>query len=251
MPAIHPSTAERTEPLISIIVPAVNEEATLAATLESVRAATVPLEIIVIDAGSTDATTAISRGADARVIETQRRQRACQLNVGARYAQSGILVFLHADTILPHDGLNAVLKALRNPAVFGGAFTRCYASSSAVLRFTFFLTRLRNHLIGWHLGDQAMFVRRATFFQLGGFREVDQFEDLDFSRRLRRFGRTVTLRECVTSSARRFDRFGPATTTWRDLMLTRRYLTRGLVPTTSRASLAYERAETPSNLERR
>jgi len=87
---------------------------------------------------------------------------------------------------------------------------------------------LRNRTVGWHLGDQAMFVRKSAFFQLGGFREVDSFEDLDFSRRLGRFGRLVTLSPAVTSSARRFTEAGTARRTWCDLALTARYLIGGL-----------------------
>ncbi|MGI8891459.1 MAG: hypothetical protein ACR2G0_11835, partial [Chthoniobacterales bacterium] len=75
---------------------------------------------------------------------------------------------------------------------------------------------------------QAMFVRASTFFELGGFVEADQFEDLDFSRRLPRTGRVVTVPSSVTSSARRFDRQGPALTTLKDLGFTVRYLVYGL-----------------------
>ena len=113
------------------------------------------------------------------------------------------------------------------PDVVGGAFVRHYASPSKFLRATCLLARCRNHLIGWHLGDQAMFVRRSIFFQLGGFREVDQFEDLDFSRRLTSLGRIVTLHPGVTSSSRRFEQ-GAVARTMRDFCLTIGYLLRGL-----------------------
>jgi len=214
--------------LFSVIIPAINEAETLGATLTSVRAQTAPCEIIVVDAQSTDETLALARGADARVISSLRRQRATQLNLGAQQARGGTLLFLHADTILPARALDHITAALQDRSIIGGAFTRRYASPSITLRATCRLAAWRNRLIGWHLGDQAMFVRRMTFFQLGGFREADRFEDLDFSRRLRAFGRTVTLRPCVTSSARRFDRSGPARTTAHDLMLTIRYLITGL-----------------------
>ena len=214
--------------LISVIIPAVNEAETLGATLTSVRAQTAPCEIIVVDAQSTDETLALARRADARVVLSSRRQRAAQLNLGAQQARGGTLLFLHADTILPARSLDHIIDALQDRGIIGGAFTRRYASPSLTLRATCGLARLRNRTIGWHLGDQAMFVRRMAFFQLGGFRDADRFEDLDFSRRLRAFGRTVTLRPCVTSSARRFDRSGPARTTAHDLMLTIRYLITGL-----------------------
>ncbi len=214
--------------LISVIIPAVNEAETLGATLASLRAQTLRFEIIVVDAQSTDETLALARSTDASVVSSLRRQRAAQLNLGAQRAHGGTLLFLHADTILPERALDHIAVALRDRSILGGAFTRRYASPSITLRATCWLAAWRNRSIGWHLGDQAMFVRRMTFFQLSGFREVDRFEDLDFSRRLRAFGRTVTLRPPVTSSARRFDRSGPARTTARDLTLTIRYLISGL-----------------------
>ena len=214
--------------LISVIIPAVNEAETLGATLASVRAQTVPFEIIVVDAQSTDETLALARGADARVISSLRRQRGAQLNLGAQQASGSTLLFLHADTVLPARALDHITDMLQDRSVSGGAFTRRYASPSLLLRATCRLAHLRNRTIGWHLGDQAMFVRKSTFFQLGGFREVDSFEDLDFSRRLGRFGRLVTLSPAVTSSARRFTEAGTARRTWRDLALTARYLMGGL-----------------------
>ncbi|MBA3882466.1 MAG: TIGR04283 family arsenosugar biosynthesis glycosyltransferase [Chthoniobacterales bacterium] len=233
--------------MISVIIPALNEADSLGQVIAAVRAPNVSCEILVVDAGSSDQTTAIARNAGAHLVHSRRRQRAYQLNLGARQARGAILLFLHADTLLPVDALSSIRQVLANREIVGGAFDRRYASRSLLLRVTCFLARGRNRLIGWHLGDQAMFVRGATFFQLGGFQEVDQFEDLDFSRRLRRFGRTVTLRPCVTTSSRRFDRSGPATTTLRDFALTIRYLIRGLPHTRSAASSpaapAYERAE--------
>lgn len=215
------------EPSISVIIPAVNEAEKLGETIAAVHSATISFELIVVDAASSDTTATVARVSGARVVRSHRRQRAHQLNLGAQHAAGRTILFLHADTILPAHALDKIADAMRLPGVAGGAFARRYASPSMVLRGTCFLARCRNRLIGWHLGDQAMFVRRADFFQLGGFREVDQFEDLDFSRRLKRIGRIVTLTPCVTSSARRFDG-GAVRTTLRDFGLTMRYTVKGL-----------------------
>lgn len=214
-------------PLVSVIIPVFNEARTLGSTIAAIHSETAPLETIVVDSESSDDSAAVAEKAGARIIRSHVRQRAHQLNLGAQQARAEIIVFLHADTILPPTAIDRMVNVLRVPTIAGGAFRRRYASPSKLLRITCFLAFCRNLLIGWHLGDQAMFVRRSAFFQLGGFREVDQFEDLDFSRRLKRFGRIVTLTPCVTSSARRFDG-GAARTTLRDLGLTTRYLVKGL-----------------------
>ena len=86
------------------------------------------------------------------------------------------------------------------------------------------LAGLRSRLWGWHLGDQAIFVRRDIFDRLRGYRDIPIFEDLDFSRRLRALGKTITLTPPAYSSARRFAEKGPLRTTWDDLRLTRQYL---------------------------
>lgn len=238
--------------MISVIIPTLDEADSLGQIIAAARDEKISCEILVIDAGSSDASVAIATAAGARVLESRRRQRAHQLNLGAMHARGELLLFLHADTLLPRNALPLVSGALEDREVVGGAFTRRYASPSRFLHATCFLARWRNRLIGWHLGDQAMFVRATTFFQLGGFQEVDQFEDLDFSRRLRKLGKTVTLRRCVTTSSRRFDRSGPAATTLRDFALTIRYLIRGLPHThpavSSPAAPAYERAKSVRSL---
>lgn len=185
------------------------------------------LEIIVADGGSTDGTRGIAARAGAKVILSPRAQRAAQMNLGAQAAAGDVLLFLHADTQLPRGGIAQIAAALRDEQAGGGAFARRYASDSILLRFTCKLAEWRGAVFGWHLGDQAMFVRRTLFERLGGFAGLDVFEDLDFSRRLRRVSRTVTLRPPVVSHARRFEALGPAATTWRDLLLTLRYMRRG------------------------
>ena len=150
-------------------------------------------------------------------------QRATQMNLGARKALGDVLLFLHADTLLPATALECIESRLRNPGVVGGAFARCYNPASAFLNATCFLGEMRSRISGWFLGDQAMFVRREVFERLGGFRDYDLFEDLDFARRMRREGRVVTLRPPVISSARRFTEDGAIRKTLSDLWLTFRY----------------------------
>src|SRR5262245_46995647 len=99
------------------------------------------------------------------------------------------LLFLHADTRLPASALDRIESTLLNDRVVGGGFARRYDSNSWFLRTTCLLAGLRTRMIGWFLGDQAIFVRRGTFEKLGGFRDLELFEDLDFSMRMRQTGR--------------------------------------------------------------
>ena len=217
-------------PFVSVIIPAFNEAANIGETIARAQCPFIPNEIIVVDGGSMDETIRISENAGARVIRAGRRQRAAQMNAGAAMARGHVLLFLHADTLLAADALLAIREALRDPRVVGGAFVRRYDSSSRILAATCRLAALRNRFLGWHLGDQAMFARSHVFMRCGPFAEVDQFEDLDFSRKLSRCGTIVTLSPAVISSSRRFSKLGPVRRTFFDILLTCRYLLKGLPP---------------------
>jgi len=210
--------------MISVIIPTYNEAGDLTATLDSVADSKTIPEVIVVDAGSADGTGDLARQRASRVLLSPRKQRAGQMNLGARHAQGRALLFLHADTRLPASALDRIELALSNACVVGGGFARRYNSNSWLLRTTCLLAGLRTRITGWFLGDQAIFVRRETFEKLGGFRDLELFEDLDFSMRMRQTGRVVTLSPPVISSARRFMERGPTLTTLLDAWLTCRYL---------------------------
>jgi rSAM/selenodomain-associated transferase 2 len=210
--------------MISVIIPIFNEERYLPATLAAIKRNEGAHEVIVVDSGSSDASVKIALQDGARVLSTPVKQRAGQMNHGAESAHGDIFVFLHADTQLPQNALAKIESAIAKQHVVGGGFARHYDSPSLFLQSTCALAEIRTRLSGWFLGDQAIFVKRAVFEQLGGFHNFDLFEDLDFSRRMRREGRVITLRPPVVTSPRRFAFFGPVRTTWMDLLITRRYL---------------------------
>jgi rSAM/selenodomain-associated transferase 2 len=211
-------------PLISVIIPAVNEAAALPATIGRLRMQSVTHEIILSVAPSYDGTASIAKEHGAVVVECDRRHRARQMNAGAAVARGNILLFLHADTLIPPGAFENIVHALSDAGVNGGAFARRYDARSRFLRFTCFLAEWRGKNFGIFLGDQAIFVRREIFDGLGGFKEIEIFEDFDLSRRLRRAGRTAMLRPPVLSAARRFSQAGPLMTMCRDLILTCQYL---------------------------
>jgi rSAM/selenodomain-associated transferase 2 len=210
--------------MISLIIPTYNEAAHLTATLNSITHSRAKRQVIVVDADSSDSTRCIAEKANHKVVFSPQRQRAFQMNLGAQYAAGGILVFLHADTVLPDSALDQIESFLVQPEIVGGGFKRRYDSTSWFLKTTCFLSGLRTQSIGWFLGDQAIFVRRQTFEDLGGFRNLDLFEDLDFSRRMAQTGRVITLSPPVICSPRRFRVRGEVLTTLSDFWLTCGYL---------------------------
>jgi rSAM/selenodomain-associated transferase 2 len=213
--------------MISVVIPTWNEARDLPRTLAALRQNRAPCDLIVVDGGSTDGTRDLATKLGARVLESDLPQRAAQMNLGARHATGQTVLFLHADTLLPVGGLARIQQTLQSQTVGGGGFARRFDSPSFFLRLTCLLAEFRNRTIGWFLGDQAIFVRRELFSQLGGFRAMDQFEDLDFSRRLASVSKLVTLRPPVISSARRFQKKGPFARTVADLSSTVAYLKRG------------------------
>jgi uncharacterized protein len=185
---------------MAIVVPTLNEAESLRRHLPAVLA--VGDEVVVSDGGSSDETLEIARGLGARTVSGA-PGRGGQLNRGAAAASADVLLFLHADTILPPAGAQAIRAAVAAGAV-GGACCLRFDVDRPLLRLGAGLINLRSRLRFPALGDQAQFVRRDVFLRMHGFRDWPILEDLDFARRLRKEGRTVLVPEKVTTAARRF-----------------------------------------------
>ncbi len=209
--------------MISIIIPTLNEAEHLLITVKKIRANASAHEIILADGGSTDATLEIAKALGIKIVCAEKCGRGFQMNAGAKNASGEIFLFLHADTHLHSFSLTQIEDALKNERIVGGGFARRFDSDSLFLRGTCALATARSSVFGLLLGDQGIFVRRSVFEKLSGFREMRLFEDVDFSRRLARVGKTITLKPAVISSARRFAKRGPILTTCRDLWLTCKY----------------------------
>ena len=191
---------------VSVIVPTLNEERVLAATLARARQPGVR-EIIVADGGSTDATRAVA-AALADVVLSAPRGRAAQMNAGADRAGGEILLFLHADTLLPDGFAPAVITACARPGVIGGRFDVDLQPASALIWLTSALMNWRWRLTGIATGDQGIFIRRDVFTRLGGYARIPLMEDIDLSRRMKRAGQVACLRQRVISSSRRWQAHG-------------------------------------------
>lgn len=191
---------------LSVIVPALNEEPALPATLRAARQRGVG-EIIVVDGGSVDGTVAVADELADLVVRSE-RGRAVQMNAGVARASGEVLLFLHADTLLPPGYVADVVDACALPGVVGGRFDVDLQPSSPLLWITGELINRRSRLTRVATGDQAMFVRRDVFEAMGGFAAIPLMEDLDLSRRLKRAGEIACLRSRVTTSARRWQKDG-------------------------------------------
>jgi rSAM/selenodomain-associated transferase 2 len=132
--------------------------------------------------------------------------RGPQMNHGASLADGDVLLFVHADTLLPHDAHARITEALRDPAITGGCFRLSFERTHSVLRFLSYCTRFRFRL--FHYGDQAFFVRAGWFRETGGYRPYPIMEDLDLWLRMVRMGQVTVLDAPVVTSARRFSRSG-------------------------------------------
>ena len=190
--------------MVTVIIPKLNEAAWIAASITSAFAAGVD-EVIVADGGSNDATVQIATGKGARIVTAQ-PMRSRQMNRAADAAAGDVLIFLHADTLLPPGAAAAVLDALAR-ADFG-AFRIRFAERSARLRVAAGMINLRTAITRWPWGDQAQFLRRDVFRDIGGFREIPIMEDYEMALRMRRRGKTRMLPLAVTTSGRRFLRKG-------------------------------------------
>ncbi len=205
-----------TAPRVSIVIPARNDAAALGRTLDHLVARVVPTgppaEIIVAASGDHDATER-AVGARARLVWPAGSTRAALMNAAAATAESPVLFFLHADSLAPPAALTLIDRALEDPRVVGGAFEHRFDQDTPSLWAVCLVNRLRYRLTRNYYGDQGLFVRAEVFQRIGGFRDLALLEDLDFSQRLKRAGRTVLVPVPLVTSARRFTSRGP----WRTL----------------------------------
>ncbi|MFZ5484062.1 MAG: TIGR04283 family arsenosugar biosynthesis glycosyltransferase [Pseudomonadota bacterium] len=198
---------------LSIILPTLDEA-------EGITACLAPLQglrqaghqVVVVDGGSRDGTPGLAAPLADRVLAAP-RGRARQMNAGAALAEGDAFLFLHADTRLPEAAAARIAAALVDHA--WGRFDVRIEGRPALLRLVAALMNLRSRLTGIATGDQAIFVRRTVFEALGGFPDQPLMEDIELSRRLKRFGRPACLTARVRTSGRRWERHG----VWRTILL--------------------------------
>ena len=193
---------------ISVIVPAWRDAENLAVLLPKLAALEGVAETIVVDATGDAAARSIAQQWGAAFQQCVTPNRGAQMNAGAMSACGDVFIFQHADTDLTNAHLRAIASALQNREIIGGAFYRKFDDRHPRLLWLEDFARFLTRRGGTLFGDQSIFVRREVFFRLKGFAEIPLMEDMEFSSRLRAFGKVAVLDPPVRSSARHHERKG-------------------------------------------
>jgi len=199
---------------LSIVIPTLNEAVGVVDTLEALQ----PLraqghEVIVVDGGSTDATRELARPV-ADCVVTAATGRARQMNAGAAIATGDVLVFLHADSMLPADAVDAISAAMHGGRRWG-RFDVSIRGGARALRVVARMMNLRSRWTGIATGDQGIFVERKLFTGIGGYADIPLMEDIALSKALkRRGGQPACLDARIETSGRRWESRGP----WRTIV---------------------------------
>ncbi|WP_414622398.1 TIGR04283 family arsenosugar biosynthesis glycosyltransferase [Calothrix sp. CCY 0018] len=196
---------------ISIIIPTLNESKNIQATLSSTQIST-NVEVIVVDGGSKDNTVDIVESLGVKVI-TGYQNRARQMNAGAKNATGDILLFLHADTVLPADFDAMIRTAMQQPLTVAGAFALRINATQPGLRLIEWGVKLRSKWFNMPYGDQAIFMTKDKFNDIGGFPELPIMEDFELIRNLKSLGKITFIPVPVITSPRRWLKKGILQTT--------------------------------------
>jgi glycosyltransferase involved in cell wall biosynthesis len=214
--------------LVSIILISLNEAKFIKKTIESIRSASryssgklENVEVILSDGGSEDETVEIVNKMVDKIVDSP-KGRYKQLNYGARQSKGDVLLFLHADTLLPRGSILSIMRLCKDPTIFGGGFMKSWqwispfglSSISRVIGKIWEI--LGNWLVFWFKtfpGDNAIFIRRDVFFKLGGYAPLLVCEDFDLMLRLKRYsrgnsGKLICLKTHAFTSARRLEKYG-------------------------------------------
>ena len=199
-----------TQYIISIIIPVLNEAEIIQPILNELHRSS-QVEIIVVDGGSQDNTVAVAIQTGVKVISVPQKGRAAQMNAGANIARGDILLFLHADTKLPSNFVELVIKTLEPDSVIAGAFELAIDGEAKSLRWIELLVKMRSRLFSLPYGDQAIFISKRAFINSGGFADLPIMEDFEF---IKRIGKGIAIAPAtVTTSGRRWQKLGVWKTT--------------------------------------
>ncbi|MFQ5603186.1 MAG: TIGR04283 family arsenosugar biosynthesis glycosyltransferase [bacterium] len=192
---------------LSIIIPVFNEAETLPRILQDIhdcqQSLDQPIECIVVDGGSTDCSVAVCKKFEVQILQSV-KGRGQQLAAGACKATGEVLLFLHADCRLSAAHCLTALSTIQQKEVFAGGFRLQFSEKNFILRFAEWFNNIRFFFSRIIYGDHGIFISRENYFKAGGFSPQPLFEDVDFSRRLRKHGRVILVNLPLVTSSRRF-----------------------------------------------
>ena len=216
----------RTDFDFSIVIPVLNEAESINFVINQINTISrdFKVEIIVADGDKNLSTNAAIE--DKSVIKLSSLPgRSVQMNTGAEAACGDIILFLHADTILPDNAFHEMADAMADPSYVGGAFSLGFASNSSAMRFIAWVANIRTKITRVPFGDQAIFLRREYFLSIGGFKEIPLMEDVELMNRIKKHGDRIRLIPSrVRTSARKWEREGVFRTNMRNWSIQIMYL---------------------------
>jgi rSAM/selenodomain-associated transferase 2 len=219
-------TVRKKKIVFSIIIPVLNEGDGIESFLQDLKgiSAGESVEFIVVDADPTGSTVNKIRSGEVTKLLSP-RGRGMQMNRGAAIAKGNVMLFLHADTFLPQNALVHIKNALTDDTCAGGAFDLGIDSDRILLRLTAWCASLKHRMTRVPYGDQAIFIRSDFFRDIGGYREVPLFEDVELMRRIKKLKKKITIiRQRTKTSPRKWEKEGTLYTILRNWTLQTLYL---------------------------
>lgn len=196
--------------LISIIIPVLNEEASIKKLLQQLQTYRQQgHEVIVVDGGSTDNTVSISKSLSDKVIVSS-SGRAIQMNKGAAQSNNEILWFLHADTLIPDNAIEHIHQALNIKS--WGRFNVRLSGTNILFRLIESMMNLRSCVTGIATGDQGIFINKVIFNKVDGFPNIPLMEDIKISKNMKKISRPACVKEKLITSSRRWEKNGVLST---------------------------------------
>ncbi|MBL7055350.1 TIGR04283 family arsenosugar biosynthesis glycosyltransferase [Candidatus Woesearchaeota archaeon] len=190
--------------MISIVIPVYNESKIILECLDSIYSQNENYEIIIVDSGKDKTLKKINSIKNKKIkYFRSSKGRSLQMNLGSRYSEGDVLLFLHADSVLPVNALEEIEKSIREGHV-GGGFFQQFKENNFLLKLVSFRSNFRSSFFKIFFGDQAIFVKKEVFEKLGGFKQIPIMEDLDFSKRMKKLGKLKTIKNKITISRRKY-----------------------------------------------
>ncbi len=195
--------------MISIITPLLNEAEYIESFLDHLKELRGSFEIMLVDGGSSDGTLKIIESSlekfetDVKIISST-RGRAIQMNRGTEQSKGDILLFLHADCIVQKDSLERIEREIYSNKVVGGGFKQAFSTDDLFFKITSIFGNKRAKITNTFFGDYGIFVKRDIFEKVGGFDEIPFMEDIEFCKKIKKFGRTKQIDCYIFTSPRRY-----------------------------------------------